>query len=97
MGVQSTPDQKNRGLDFAEVLDIVLGTPDTLPEWEAALEAWAAEAGALDAHEPAPRRGGGDGPARRVEEAAARRARALLRRRFGDWTRPGGCCAHWPS
>ena len=81
-----TADRKNPGIDFGELLDVVLGTPDTLPEWAEALEAWAAEKAAVDAHDVAPpKRGRRSGVvAGRVAEQAEVRARALLRRRFGD-------------
>jgi hypothetical protein len=36
----ATPDTKNKGLDPRRLLDVVLGTPDSLSEWEDVLLTW---------------------------------------------------------
>lgn len=36
----ATPDTKNKGLDGRDLLDVVLGTPDALAEWEEVLLTW---------------------------------------------------------
>jgi len=74
-GAMHTPDHPRTGVDFDALVDVVLGTPDTLPAWTDALEQWAAgRARTTDTR----RRGAHH--ARQIEL----RARALVRERFGD-------------
>jgi len=74
-GAMHTPDHPRTGVDFDELVEVVLGTPDTLPAWTDALEQWAAgRARTGDA-----RRGG----AHHAEQIELR-AHALVRERFGD-------------
>jgi transcriptional regulator with XRE-family HTH domain len=78
-GALHTPDHQRTGLDFAQLVDIILGTPDTLPPWTEALEQWAAHRANTD-------RGKGPtvGAPGRAGEQVELRARALIRERFGD-------------
>jgi hypothetical protein len=78
-GTLHTPDHQRTGLDFAQLVDIVLGTPDTLPAWTEALEQWAAQRAKTDRGK-APTAGA---PGRAGEQVELR-ARALVRERFGD-------------
>ena len=41
-GAMHTPDHPRTGVDFDELVEVVPGTPDTLPAWTDALEQWAA-------------------------------------------------------
>jgi transcriptional regulator with XRE-family HTH domain len=78
-GTMYTPDHERTGVDFAELVDVVLGTPDTLPAWTDALENWAAgRAKPNDASGP------GRGPSARAARQTDLRARTLVRERFGD-------------
>jgi hypothetical protein len=78
------PDAGTKGLDPIVLLDAILGTPDNLEHWEDELLAYSASTA------PAPRskrEKPGVSPsdlAERVTPLAAQRARALLRRSFGD-------------
>src|SRR5271169_4459120 len=74
-GAMYTPDHQRTGVDFDELVDVVLGTPDTLPAWTDALQHWAAQRATTTAA-----RRTGD----RVAEQIDLRARALVRERFGD-------------
>jgi hypothetical protein len=78
------PDAGIKGLDPIVLLDAILGTPDNLEYWEDELLAYSASTA------PAPR-SKREKPsvspsdlAERVTPLAAQRARALLRRSFGD-------------
>jgi transcriptional regulator with XRE-family HTH domain len=71
-GNLSTPDHGIPGTDFALLVDVVLGTPATLPPWIEALNTWAAKRAASDTV-----------PARAGDQADVR-ARTLVRERFGD-------------
>jgi len=78
-GSLHTPDHERLGIDFAELADIVLGTPDTLPPWIEALRQWAAQhASASKRAAPLP------DPAARTATHAELRAQTLVRERFGD-------------
>jgi hypothetical protein len=78
------PDAGITGLDPIVLLDAILGTPDNLDDWERELLAYSASTA------PAPR-SKREKPsvspsdlAERITPLAAQRARALLRRSFGD-------------
>jgi hypothetical protein len=78
------PDAGIKGLDPIVLLDAILGTPDNLEHWERELLAYSASTA------PAPR-SKREKPsvspadlAERITPLAAQRARALLRRSFGD-------------
>jgi hypothetical protein len=82
----ATPDSKNEGLDPRRLLDVVLGTPDSLSEWEDVLLTWPSIT-----HRA---RIGPDGKMetlgrvdedvhRRLEDSARLRARMLLRDQLG--------------
>ncbi len=74
-GAMHTPDHPRTGVDFDALVDVVLGTPDTLPAWTDALEQWAAGR----ARTGDTRRTGAH-HAKQIEL----RARALVRERLGD-------------
>jgi hypothetical protein len=76
-GAMYTPDHKRTGVDFDELVDVVLGTPETLPAWTDALQQWAAQRATTTTG-----RRTGD----RVAEQIDLRARTLVRERFGDIT-----------
>jgi transcriptional regulator with XRE-family HTH domain len=78
-GTLHTPDHQRTGLDFAQLVDVILGTADTLPAWTEALEQWAAQR-AKTGRGKAPTV---DTPARAGEQVELR-ARALVREQFGD-------------
>jgi hypothetical protein len=83
----ATPDTKNKGLDGRKLLDVVLGTPESLAEWEEVLLTWPSMAyrmrvsvdgkieqlGRVD-----------DDVHQRLAEPARLRARMLLRDELGD-------------
>jgi transcriptional regulator with XRE-family HTH domain len=73
-GALHTPDHPRTGTDFVELVDITLGTAETLPVWTNALQAWAATHGAISAARPT------GAPTTNLEL----RALALVRERFGD-------------
>jgi len=74
-GALATPDSGLNGIDFNQIVDLTLGTPDTLPPWIEALEGWAAgRAGVTPTADVRARTGGQVGL----------RARTLVRERFGD-------------
>jgi transcriptional regulator with XRE-family HTH domain len=78
-GAMHTPDQPRTGIDFDNLVDLVLGTADTLPAWTDALHQWAAaRAGTTSAS--------GRRVAAGLAEQIDRRGRTLLRERFGDLT-----------
>jgi len=70
-----TPDHPRTGVDFDTLVDVVLGTPDTLPAWTDALQQWAAQR---------PRTGGTRRTGAHHTEQIELRARTLVRERFGD-------------
>jgi hypothetical protein len=74
-----TPDHQRTGIDFNDLVDIVLGTPDTLPAWTDALQHWAAQQANTPVTAGQRRRAR---PAQQIEL----RARTLVRQRFGDLT-----------
>lgn len=78
-GALHTPDHSHHGVDFAELVDIVLGTPDTLPVLAEALNRWAA-ARPLAASDPQRT----PSATARASELAELRARSMVRERFGD-------------
>src|SRR4051812_2567451 len=92
-----TPDTKGKGLDPVALFDVILGTPDTLAEWEEYLLSWPS---------PAHRaRVAPDGTVehlgrveadvhQRLVDPASLRARLLLRQRFGDLDRARDVLAH---
>lgn len=77
-GALYTPDHEREGLDFAELVDLALGTPDTLPAWVDALRQWSAAQ--ADRGEPA---SPPDASARTITHAELR-AQTLVREQFGD-------------
>jgi len=79
-GALYTPDHEQHGLDFSELVDVVVGTPDTLPDWADALNAWAASR----ADNTAAAARATSIVATRAAELAELRARALVRERFGN-------------
>jgi transcriptional regulator with XRE-family HTH domain len=80
-GAMHTPDHQRTGIDFNELVDIVLGTRDTLPAWTDALQKWGAERAKTTILTAAERR-----RAARPAEQIELRARTLVRERFGDLT-----------
>ncbi len=80
-GALHTPDHQRTGIDFAELVDLTLGTPDTLPPWRQALEDWASH------HAPTTTPpGSSKGPAARAGNNLEIRAQSLIRQRFGSLT-----------
>ncbi len=80
------PDAAINGLDPIVLLDAILGTPDNLQHWEHELLAYSASiAPAPKSKREKPSVSPAD-LAERVTPLAAQRARALLRRSFGDIT-----------
>ncbi len=78
------PDAGTNGLDPIVLLDAILGTPDNLEDWEAELLAYSASMAPMPkSKREKPNVSPGD-LAERVTPLAAQRARALLRRSFGD-------------
>ncbi len=78
-GTMHTPDHSLHGVDFAELVDLVLGTPETQPAWADALNGWTTRrAGTAPSVEHGPT------VASRASELAELQARALVRERFGD-------------
>ncbi len=78
-GAMHTPDHQRTGIDFNELVDIVLGTPDTLAAWTDALQQWAAQRAHTTNLTAAERR-----RTARPAEQIELRARTLVRQRFGD-------------
>lgn len=79
-GAMYTPDHAHHGIDFAELVDLVLGTAETQPAWADALNRWAAQRAdtvATDQQSPT--------VTSRASELADLQARALVRERFGDF------------
>jgi transcriptional regulator with XRE-family HTH domain len=76
-GALYTPDHEREGLSFAELVDLALGTPDTLAPWVDALRQWSAAQ--ANSGEQATR---ADAPARTAY--AQLRAQTLIREQFGD-------------
>lgn len=83
----ATPDTKTKGLDARDLLDVVLGTPDSLAAWEEVLLTWPSMMHRM--------RVGPDGKMeaqgrvdedvhQRLAEPARLRARMLLRDQLGD-------------
>ncbi|MGH9029462.1 MAG: helix-turn-helix domain-containing protein [Acidimicrobiales bacterium] len=77
----ATADAGYAGIEFRVLLDTVLGTPETLPEWEQALTAYASESAAQEQVEEA--EVAGKSP-ERLKQIFRLRARTLLRETFGD-------------
>lgn len=77
-GTLYTPDHQREGVDFAELVDIALGTPETLAPWVEALRHWSA-AQAKSGDGPSP-----SDPAARTTTHAELRAQTLVRKQFGD-------------
>lgn len=75
-GALHTPDHDHHGIEFSELVDVVLGTPETLPAWVEAINHWETE-------RPA-EQGGMSSVTARACELAELRARSLVRERFGD-------------
>jgi transcriptional regulator with XRE-family HTH domain len=75
-GAMHTPDHDHNGVDFSELVDVVLGTPESLPAWAEALNRW-------EADQPADHAGAPSVTAR-TSELAELRARSLVRETFGD-------------
>ncbi len=83
----AVPDAKRGGLDPAVLLDLVLGTPETVEAWRAVLLTWPsaystlriAPSGAAEVVS-----GPGDDVHHRLDTTAALRAQTLLREQFGD-------------
>jgi hypothetical protein len=71
-----TPDHDHYGVDFSELVDVVLGTADILPAWTDALNRWEDARPAERVRPP--------GVSARASEMADLRARSLVRERFGD-------------
>ncbi len=74
-GAMYTPDHQRTGVDFDELVDVVLGTPETLPAWTDALQQWAARARHND------RRPAHGRPCRRADRPASPGPRAGAIRR----------------
>jgi transcriptional regulator with XRE-family HTH domain len=83
----AAPDTKDKGLDPRQLLDVVLGTPESLAEWEQVLLTWPslahrARVGPDGKMEPL---GRVDADVhQRLEGSARLRARMLLRDQLGD-------------
>lgn len=75
-GALHTPDHDHYGIAFTELVDVVLGTSETLPAWAEALNRWEAETPAQHTGMPS--------VTARTAELAELRARSLVRERFGD-------------
>jgi hypothetical protein len=75
-GALHTPDHDHYSVEFSELVDVVLGTPETLPAWAEALNRWEAE-------RPTGQ-GGIPSVSARVSELAELQARSLVRELFGD-------------
>jgi hypothetical protein len=92
-----TPDSKGKGLDPLALFDVILGTPDTLAEWEDYLLSWPSPSHrarvAPDGTVEHLGRVEGDVHQRLVDPASLR-ARLLLRQRFGDLDRARDVLAH---
>ena len=78
-GAMHTPDNPRTGVDFDELVDVALGTPDTLPAWTDALQQWAAGRARVG-HASGRRRR----PASPVTGQIDLHASTLIRERFGD-------------
>jgi len=78
-GAMHTPDHARTGVDFDALVDVVLGTPDTLPAWTDALQQWAAQR----ARDKDPAGGRRRRPSPDTDQSDLR-ARTLIRERFGD-------------
>lgn len=74
-GALHTPDHDHYGIVFSELVDMVLGTPDTLPAWAEALNRWGADQPADYAGAPS--------VTARTSELAELRARSLSVTRRG--------------
>lgn len=78
------PDAGIKGLDPIVLLDAILGTPDNLQHWEAELLAYSASTAPMPKSKREKPSVSPSDLAERVTPLAAQRARALLRRSFGD-------------
>src|SRR4051794_13642462 len=85
-----TPDTKGKGLDPVALFDVILGTPETLEEWEQYLLSWPSPThrARVTADGTVEHVGRVEGDVhQRLADPAAVRARLLLRQRFGDLDR----------
>lgn len=83
----ATPDTKSKGLDGRKMLDVVLGTPESLAAWEEVLLTWPSMAHRMriDADGTIEQLGRIDDDVhQRLIEPARLRARVLLRDQLGD-------------
>lgn len=81
----ATPDTDERGLDPQVMLDSILGTPDTLADWERILLTWPAGSGhRVRMHDDGTVENLGRTVPDVNDRAARLRARVLLRQEFGD-------------
>lgn len=78
------PDAGIKGLDPIVLLDAILGTPDNLEYWQAELLAYSASTAPKPKSKREKPSSSPSDLADRVTPLAAQRARALLRRSFGD-------------
>jgi len=78
------PDAGMKGLDPIVLLDAILGTPDNLEYWQAELLAYSASTAPKPKSKREKPSSSPSDLADRVAPLAAQRARALLRRSFGD-------------
>ena len=74
-GALHTPDHPRTGLDFAELVDVTLGTAATLPAWTKALADWSTHHAGTSPERPT---------AVATTTNLELRALALVRERFGD-------------
>jgi transcriptional regulator with XRE-family HTH domain len=81
----ATPDADERGLDPQVMLDSILGTPETLADWERILLTWPAGSGhRVRMHDDGTVEDLGRAVPDVHDRAARLRARVLLRQEFGD-------------
>ena len=80
------PDAGIKGLDPIVLLDAILGTPDNLEHWQAELLAYSASTAPTPKSKREKPNSTPSNLAERVTPLAAQRARALIRRSFGNIT-----------
>jgi transcriptional regulator with XRE-family HTH domain len=83
----ATPDTKTKGLDGRDLLDVVLGTPDSLAAWEEVLLTWPSMMHRMRVGPDGKMEALGrvdDDVHHRLAEPARLRARILLRDQLGD-------------